>query len=96
MKMKVYKEWLCDENNSIVYKPLSFWVEHFGLKPMDDEYKCYWKAEEKGKEVKFRGAVVIELNGGYALTHRGYEAYKNELFFVANADLDTPKLRQKQ
>lgn len=95
--MKVYKQWLCDDDNKIVYKPLSFWAEYFGLKPMNgDEYRCYWEAEAKDKEVKFRCAVVIELKGGYGLTHKGYESYKDELFFVANADLDTPKLRQKQ
>lgn len=94
MAMKVRKEWLCDENNNIVYKPLSFWFKYFGLKPIDG-HLCCWKAEANDKEVTFRGAVLIEVMGGYAMTHNGYEEFKDDLFFVANADLDTPKLRMK-
>lgn len=95
MAMKVHGEWLCDEDNKIVFKPLSFWVEYFSLKPIEG-YAFYWRAEATDKEVKFRGAVAIEVIGGYGLHHAEYETYKNELFFVANADLDTPKLRMKQ
>lgn len=96
-KMKVYKEWLCDESNKIVMKPLSFWFEYFELKPIKgDSSKVFWKAEANDKEVKMPYPMLVELNNGYCLTHNGYYAYKDELFFVANADLNYPKLRQAQ
>ena len=95
--MKVYKEWLCDTDNKIVFKPLSYWVEFFDLRPLEGEqYKYYWKANANGKGVRFRTATIIENRSGYGISRDEYEAYKDELFFVANADLDTPKLRQKQ
>ena len=88
--MKVYREWLCDEENNIVFKPLSFWFEYFGVKPLEyKEYRCFWKAENTGKRID------IEKNGGYGLTWEEYEAYKDKLFFVGNADLENPKLREK-
>ncbi len=96
MSFKVRNEWLCEEDGRIAERPLSFWFEYFEIKPMEvNGCKCYWKAEATDKEIKFRGAVLIEAGGGYALNHQGYECYKDELFFIDNADLDTPKLRYK-
>jgi len=94
--MRIRKEWLCDDNGDIVYKPLSFWAEYFGLKPFEhDPNECFWKAEANDKEVRFRYAVLVEIGGGYVMAHDEYDKYKDELFFVANADIGWPKLRLK-
>ena len=31
-ELKVYKQWLADENNNIAHKTLTEWAEYFGLK----------------------------------------------------------------
>lgn len=90
-KMKVYKEWLCDENNKIVCKPLSFWFEYYNIKPLEyKDWRCFWKNEKEGR------TIDIEKLGGYGLTWDEYEAYKDKLFFVGNADLEQHKLREKE
>lgn len=83
---KVYKEWLVDENGNTVYKPLSFWIEYFGITPVDNG--CYFKQ----KNGKF---IDIEVHGGYGLNWEDRDKYENELFFVGNADLDRCKVRIK-
>lgn len=90
MAMKVRKEWLCDENNEIVKKPLSFWFEYYSIKPLEyKEYRCFWKTEKEGGK-----RIDIEKLGGYGLMWDEYEQYKDKLFFVGNADLTNHKLRQ--
>ena len=86
--MKVYKEWLADENNNIVYKTLAEWAEYFGLKAVEGT-AWVWKT----KDGKF---IDIEVKGGYGLLHTEFSEYSNELFFVGNADLDRMKIRQKR
>ena len=90
MKMKVYKQWLADENNNIIYRPLSFWIDYFEVKPLKyKDYKCFWKSEKTGK------TMDIEKRNGYGLLWDELKDYENKLFFVGNADLNTPKLREK-
>lgn len=87
--MKIYKQWLADDDNNILFKPLSFWFEYFGIVPgySIDGYQ-YWKTKA-GKRID------IELCGGYGLKQSEYESKKNNLFFVGNADLDVWKVREK-
>lgn len=87
MKMKVYREWLCDENNNIVKKPLSFWFEFFGVTAPDANIKWFW-TDKRSKRID------IEKNGGDGLLHDEYDQYKDKLFFCGNADLDNHKLRE--
>lgn len=86
--MKVYKEWLADENNNIVYKTLAEWAEYFGLK-MVESTEWVWKT----REGKF---IDIEVEGGYGLFHKDFGKYADRLFFVGNADLDRCKIRIKR
>lgn len=85
--MKIYKEWLADENNKIVYKTLAEWAEFFGLTPVEGSTWA-WKT----RDGKF---IDVERMGGYGVLHNEFEKYANELFFVGNADLDRMKIRQK-
>lgn len=86
--MKVYKEWLADENNNIVYKTLTEWAEYFGLKMVAGST---WRwATRSGKYID------IEKEGGYGLLHSEFPEYADKLFFVGNADLDTVKIRIAQ
>lgn len=84
----VHGEWLCDKDNNIIKKPLSFWMDYYGLEPTMWKTFQMWKSTVTGKYMD------IERNGGYGLAHDQYEEYKDKLFFVGNADLDHPKLRQ--
>lgn len=84
----IHGEWICDADNLIVKKPLSFWFEHFGIVPATWRDYEMWRSEKTGKYID------IERHGGYGLRHSEYENYKDKLFFVGNADLDSPKLRQ--
>lgn len=86
--MKVYKQWLADEDNKIVYKTLAEWAEYFGLK-MVEGTQWMWKTRE-GKRID------IEKEGGYGLLHREFSEYADKLFFVGNADLDVHKIRIAQ
>ena len=84
----VHGEWLCDSENHIIKKPLSFWFNYYGVIPTE------WRGYELWRSTKTGKYMDIEKNGGYGLRHDQYEEYKDKLFFVGNADLDTPKLRQ--
>ena len=57
---KIYQEWLCDSENNIVYKPLSFWLDYFGINPIEG-YNNYFKTSDG----KF---IDIEVNSVGALT----------------------------
>lgn len=86
--MKVYKQWLADENNNIVYKTLTEWAEYFGLKPVEG---TTWRwTTRSGKHID------VEKEGGYGLLHSEFTEYADKLFFVGNADLDTVKIRIAQ
>ena len=85
--MKVYREWLVDENNNIVYKTLVEWAEYFGLKMVNGTDWCW--TTRSGK------FIDIEVEGGYGLNHMDFGKYANRLFFVGNADLDRMKIRLK-
>jgi hypothetical protein len=87
-EMHVYKEWLCDEHNNIVYMPLSKWAAYYKLNPYKSGKIELWKSELTGK------IMSIEKADGYGLLHKEFREYVDHLFFVGNADLDTPKLRQ--
>lgn len=84
---KVSGEFLVDDKGNIAYKPLGFWLDYFGIKPIDG-YECFFKT----KDDKF---IDIELRGGYGFIWSEKEDYINTLFFVGNADLDRMKIRQK-
>ena len=86
-KMKVYKEWLTDENNNIAYKTLADWAVYFGLKKVENTNWC-WRT----RDGKF---IDIEIEGGYGLLHKDFDKYANKMFFVGNADLDRMKIRIK-
>lgn len=86
--MKVYREWLCIEDNKIVYKTLAEWAEYFGLKMVEGSTWC-WKT----RDGKF---IDIERVGGYGLLHSEFGEYADKMFFVGNADLDRMKIRQAQ
>lgn len=86
--MHVYKEWLCDEQNNIVYMPLSKWAAYYKLNPFKSGKYDLWKSERTGK------IMSIEKADGYGLLHKEFRQYADHLFFVGNADLDTPKLRE--
>ena len=81
-------EWLVDSTGNIVYKPLSFWLDYFGVKPIEG-YEQFFKT----KDGNF---IDIELSGGYGLLWSEKDHYSDTLFFVGNADLDRMKIRQKQ
>lgn len=83
--MKVYKQWLADENNNIVYKTLAEWAEYYGLKMVDGS-EWAWMTRD-GKHID------IEKEGGYCLFHSEFSEYADKLFFVGNADLDTQTIR---
>lgn len=83
---KIYKEWICNEENQIVYKPLRFWLEYFGATPVS-EYTC------KTNKGKF---IDVEVEGGYGMNWNEREDYLDKLFFVGNADLDRAKIRIKR
>ena len=86
--MKVYKEWLVDENNNIVYKTLAEWAEYFGLHAVEGT-TWVWKTRDD----KF---IDVEVEGGYGLLHKDFEKYADKMFFVGNADLDRAKIRIKR
>ena len=86
--MKVYKQWLADDNNKIIFKTLAEWAEFYGLKMVEGTTWC-WKT----RDGKF---IDIERNGGYGLLHSEFGEYADKLFFVGNADLDRVKIRQAQ
>ena len=88
-QMHVYKEWLCDEQNNIVYMPLAKWAAYYKLNPFKSGKLELWKSELTGK------IMSIEKANGYGLLHKEFREYADHLFFVGNADLDTPKLREK-
>ena len=83
--MKVYKQWLADENNNIVYKTLIEWAEYFGVKAVEGT-PWAWQTRE-GKHID------IIKEGGYGLLHSEFPEYADKLFFVGNADLDTQTIR---
>lgn len=83
---KVRGEWLVDEHNKIVKRPLSFWLDYFGVVPVPD--RPYFFRTKDGKP------ITIELRGGYGMTWKDREKYLNELFCVGNADLYTNKIKQ--
>lgn len=85
---KIYQEWLCDSENNIVYKPLSFWLDYFRINPIEG-YNNYFKTSDG----KF---IDIEVNGGYGMEWNDRALYLDELFFVCNADLDRAKIRIKR
>lgn len=87
-EMHVYKEWICDEKNNIVYMSLSKWAAYYKLSPVKSGRLELWKSERTGK------IMDIEKANGYGLLHKEFRQYADHLFFVGNADLDTPKLRQ--
>ena len=88
-KFRVRSEWLVDADNKIAYRPLSFWMDYFGIEPMTKNGNTWcWTANTKS------GFIGIENIGGYGLLHSEYEKHQNEIYFVGNADLDRPTLRQ--
>lgn len=84
--MKVYKEWLTDENNEIVCRTLAEWAEYFGLEKVE-ETAWSWKT----RDGRF---IDIEKRGGYGLLHSEFNEYADKVFFVGNADLDRMKIRE--
>lgn len=85
---EVRGEWLVDNDGKIVYKPLSFWLDYFGVKPVDGHPYIFKTNED-------RVFIDIELHGGYSMNWNDKDKYMNELFFVGNADLCRMKIRQK-
>lgn len=83
--MKVRGEWLVDDNNNIVYKPLWFWLVYFGVVPVAGYNGIY-----KRNDGRF---IDIQVEGGYMMNWEDREKYSDKLFFVGNADLDRVKLR---
>ena len=88
-ELRVRKQWLCDKEGNIAYKPLHEWFDYFGIK--EGNGKCSWMQNKKTGRL----FIDIELANGNGMTHSQYEELKNKLFFVGNADLDRPKLREK-
>lgn len=82
--MKIYKEWLADENNRIAHKTLAEWAEYFGLKMVIGTDWC-WKT----RDGQF---IDIQVEGGYGLNHMDFGKYANRKFHVRNADLDRKKI----
>jgi hypothetical protein len=85
-QFKVRGEWLVNENDNIVYKPLSFWLDYFGVKPVEGYLGIF-----KTRENHF---IDIQLHGGRMMLWGDREKYLDNLFFVGNADLDRMKIRQ--
>ena len=85
---KVHGEWLCDDYNNIVKRPLSFWFEYYNLIPIE------WNGYQMWRSLTTTKCMDIEKSGGYGLRHDEYFKYKERMFFVGNADLDNPKLRE--
>lgn len=85
--MKVYKQWLADENNEIVYKTLTEWAEYFGLKEIEGT-NGLWET---------KNGMVIDIIGRYGrgIAHDHFDEYADDLFFVGNADLDSYTIRIK-
>ena len=44
----VYREWICDSENKIVFKPLSFWMEYYGLETAMWKTYQMWKSAKPG------------------------------------------------
>ena len=86
-ELKVYKQWLCDENNQIVDKPLSFWFEYFGIVRVENK-NYMWLS------TKTNSYMDIILSNGNGMSHEQYEECKDKLFFCCNADLRTPDLKE--
>ena len=96
-KYRVRGEWLVDDNDDIVYKSLRYWFQYYNLVPI-------WCNGEHGERVfcgwyslRFNCRVAVWGAGGYGVTKRDFEdgVYIGKLFFVGNADLDTPAIRLK-
>lgn len=83
--MKVYKQWLADDNNNIAYKTLAGWAEYFGLKMVEGSD---WAWMTRSGDF-----IDIEVEGGYGLLHKDFAKYADKEFFVGNADLDRMKIR---
>ena len=97
--MKIYKDWLADENNNIVKMPLKDWFEYFGITPETYTYpetgNTYelWKAANKKER---NGFIDIQKNGGYGLRHGEAEEYMTKIFYAVNADIRDVKLVQNR
>lgn len=87
-ELRVRKQWLCDKEGNIAYKPLHEWFEFFKIVPSKSR-KNFWSARATNK------TIDIELANGNGMTFEQYEECKDKLFFVGNADLPFPKLREK-
>lgn len=85
--LRIYQQWLCDNNNNIVHKTLAEWFEYFDIFPV------MWKDYQMWYSNKTRRYMDIETRGGYGLLHNDFYKYAQTKFFVGNADLDSPKLR---
>ena len=85
---KVRGEWLVDSNDDIVFKPLRFWLDHFGVTPfaLDKGYVCTYKRSDG----RF---IDIQVENGFMMNWYDRDQYLDRLFFVGNADLDRVKLR---
>lgn len=87
MKMKVYKEWLVDENNKIIHMTLEDWSKHLGLRIMEGTNRLW--ITDNGR------IVTIERKGGYGLRHDEFKSFAHKIFFADNADLEVLNLREK-
>lgn len=88
MKYNVRKEWLVDENNSIVIKPLSFWFEYFGIIPslvFDENGKGYEMFAIKKNAPHAEQFITLQYHG-YTLNHTNYKLHMNDTFRTGNAD----------
>lgn len=92
--MKVYKEWLVDDNNNIIKMPLREWFEYFKISPVLATFDTIegisktYELWQSGWKKERNGYIDIYKCGGYGLRHDEAEQYANELFYAGNADFD--------
>lgn len=92
MRYNVRKEWLVDENDNIVVKPLRFWFEYFGIKPVKIPVHgnpgVYYQLFEVTKNSYYGERFITIQCGGYSLNHHNYESMMDKMFRTGNADFN--------
>lgn len=84
--MKVYKQWLSDEENNILHMTVGEWFHELMLSEYtgsDDGYMLY--------SARCSKPVELEING-YGIPFYRWLEYKDVMCHVRNADLTTMKI----
>lgn len=90
--MKVYKQWLADEDNNIMFMTLREWFDKLQI-VVELEKACFFS-------LKLNKRFDIERACGYFFSVTDIELYSaeqmNKVYYVGNADLSSSKLNVKR